>query len=523
MIKKRFLCTLICVVLAMSVASLSGCNGGEEETTPENGERVEFEFFAHQLNLYAQSDSILEKIEDKFNVKLTLMGAPLEGWMERLSLLINADEVPDTFFFIPNAPAYSASYLNYIRSEMIVPVSDYVSKEKTPHLARLLSSNLYKDLDIDGDYYFIPAPAHPTNHVMYVRQDWLENLGMEHPETIEEFTAMLAAFTNDDPNQSGKDDTYGLTASNIFGWLENFMPSFGISPGWSQDEDGVWHMDAFTPEYRNYLSWLNEIYTKGYMKDEFFLFSQTEANLDFHTGKAGVLIYNGDAQVSNIINHIAQTQPDAKLDFLPMPDGVAPGGYVGTGGWWGGWSFAYSAKDPELLAQIFDYFHSYEGQKLIRLGIEGVHYDYDDDGEVVPNTEARMAEGDGKFIVGSDGVARATYNFGSYFGSMYEIDDEGDVEIKIIRSRYTEWEATERAWEMTNKNIVYMYPPTILDLPSEYASINSRVVDAVNIYAVRIIAGQTDIDTGMERMLRDAKNAGYNRMQEILEEQHSDD
>ncbi|MBO1722884.1 sugar ABC transporter substrate-binding protein, partial [Extibacter sp. GGCC_0201] len=46
-----------------------------------------------------------------------------------------------------------------------------------------------------------------------IRQDWLDNLGLYMPTTAEELLDVMRAFTFDDPDGNGKDDTYGFTAA----------------------------------------------------------------------------------------------------------------------------------------------------------------------------------------------------------------------------------------------------------------------------------------------------------------------
>lgn len=513
---------LAAVILACTalLVTISGCKGGNLDMEIDktiSDKQIEYKFFAHNLNVYAESDRVLKHIEEKFNVKLILDGAPENGWMEKLCLLINADDAPDTFNFIPNDFTYSSAYYNFVEKKMILPLSDLMSEEDTPNLLRLFGCNLYKDLKIDGKYYFVPSPTQPTNHILYVRKDWLDRLGMSEPQTLEEFTEMLRAFTEDDPDRNGKKDTYGLAASKVFEWLNNFKPTFGVSPGWQKDKNSAWQLDAFTQGYADFLSWLKGIYSKGYMKQEFYLYDDTDAENDFINGKAGCFFSNGDLKVGGVVSKLAKVDKNAVLGVLAMPDGKGKGGYVGTGGWWGGWSIAYSAPEPLRLAKILDYLHSDEGQMTRLYGLEGIHYTLDENGEIVPNYEERAAEGTNKFPAGDDGKARAFYSFGAYFGSGYTVEN-GEIKLKIFKNIYTYPDLTAEAWEKTNKNLVYQYPATGMELPAEFGKLSTKVADKVNIYSVRIVAGNIDFDEGFSRMKAEAESVGYAELQKMLKE-----
>lgn len=517
MFKKGITVFLMFVVCILSISGCGNKNLDIKIDKTISDKTIEYKLFAHNLNVYAESDRILKSIEDKFNIKISLEGAPENGWMEKLCLLINANDAPNAFNFIPNDYTYSSSYYNFVKKGMILPISDLLSEKDTPNINKLLNCDLYKNLTIDGKYYFVPSPTYPTNHVMYVRKDWMDKLGISEPTTLDQFTSMLKAFTENDPDGNGQKDTYGLSASKVFEWLNNFKATFNVKPGWSKDAGGKWQLDAFTPEYGNFLKWMGDIYTKGYMKSEFYLYDDTEAENDFINGKAGCYITNGDLKVGGMVSKLAKVNKTAVIDTLAMPDGSGKGGYVGTGSWWGGWSISYDAPEPFRLVKLLDYLHSPEGQMTRLYGIENIHYTIDAGGSLVPNFTERKNEGDKKFPAGDDGKARSIYSFGAYFGSGYTINGTS-LKIKTFSSVYTEPEKTQRAWDQTNKNIVYQFPATGMELPSEFSKLSMKVNDSVNIYSVRIIAGSIDFDAGITKMKEEINAAGYSRMQDLLVE-----
>ena len=58
--------------------------------------------------------------------------------------------------------------------------------------------------------YVIPQVLEYGRNGAMIRQDWLDNLGLEMPTTQEAFVEVLRAFKNDDPNGNG--------------WLMKFQP-----------------------------------------------------------------------------------------------------------------------------------------------------------------------------------------------------------------------------------------------------------------------------------------------------------
>ena len=478
-------------------------------------ETITYTVFAADLNLLADSDRVLQHIEEKFNIKLQIEGAPSANWMESLSTRINADDPPDLFHFIPNHYLYTDAYYNFVEKGMILPISDYFSEEETPSLSGLMSCQPFSRLTIQDKYYFIPSITSPKGNVFYVRKDWMENVGItKKPETIEEFEDMLKRFTKNDPNQNGKKDTYGLTLSKTFEWTQTLLPTFNVTPEWTE-VDGTWQYHPFTKNYRDFLQWMSGLYDKGYLKNEFFLYDDAEALSDFVGGKAGCII-QGWSSAESIEESLKRMDENAELDVIAMPDGIGQGATVDAeGNWWGGWSISYKAKEPYRLVKLLEYFHSEEGQMDICCGLEGIHYTIDEQGEVRPNIEERKKEPEGHFINANDQTPRGFYSFGTRFTYPYTIQDNR-VAWKPINSIYANYDLVSRAYDTTRENVVYAFPNSSTELPGDFALKMISVYEKVETYSVRIVAGLVGLDEGLQAMKDEARD--YPAMQEMMTE-----
>lgn len=86
--------------------------------------------------------------------------------------------------------------------------------DKMPNYKRMLEE--YPIIDklckVNGKRYRIGKMANVLpNHTIVIRKDWLDNLGLSIPETPEELLEICRAFTEDDPDGNGKDDTWGIS------------------------------------------------------------------------------------------------------------------------------------------------------------------------------------------------------------------------------------------------------------------------------------------------------------------------
>ena len=52
--------------------------------------------------------------------------------------------------------------------------------------------------------------AYNDDMVLWLRQDWMDKLGLQAPKTLADFENIMDAFVNKDPDGNCKKDTLGL-------------------------------------------------------------------------------------------------------------------------------------------------------------------------------------------------------------------------------------------------------------------------------------------------------------------------
>jgi putative aldouronate transport system substrate-binding protein len=118
----------------------------------------------------------------------------------------------------------------------------------------------------DGGIYWLGfnrAGVHMVGTV--IRGDWLEKLGMELPETTDEFVRAMKAFRDQDMNGNGiSDDELPWAEWNTTVFYKSMFPSFGMQAGgatdWVQDETGLLSFAFTTENYKELMEWLNMVY-----------------------------------------------------------------------------------------------------------------------------------------------------------------------------------------------------------------------------------------------------------------------
>ena len=233
------------------------------------------------------TNAFTEWIEEKTGVSLTFIEIRCENLTERMNVLLAAGDLPDILM----NTGLSDSEINYYgRSGLFRPFNAYIEEygsvikevfEKKPMVKPMIS-------DSEGNIYALPRITECYHcfrgKKVWYYKPWMDQLGLEIPETTEEFYRMLKAVKTGDPNGNGEPDEIPYTGSNI-GWDGSniidfitgsfiYAPDIG-GPGLTLDAGTV--RSAFVqPEYREALRYMNRLYEEELIND--ITFTMTSAD-----------------------------------------------------------------------------------------------------------------------------------------------------------------------------------------------------------------------------------------------------
>lgn len=202
---------------------------------------------------------------------------------EKRNLDISSGDLPDAIF---NAAAGDYDLLSWAKNDIIVPVDELVD-QYMPNLKKIYEEHPeYKELSTapDGKMYSFPwieelgagkESIHTVSDMAWINVEWLDNLDLEMPETTDELMEVLEAFKTQDPNGNGKDDEIPLSFINGAGNedMKLLFGAFGIGDNDDHlvvDNDGKLDFTADNPEYKEAVTYFNEMQTKGLIDKEAF-------------------------------------------------------------------------------------------------------------------------------------------------------------------------------------------------------------------------------------------------------------
>ncbi|MDQ0192507.1 extracellular solute-binding protein [Paenibacillus wynnii] len=190
----------------------------------------------------------------------------------------------------------------------------------------------------DGKRMGIPILENAYNNdpVMYIREDWLKKLNLKAPTNLTELETVLDAFTNQDPDGNGKNDTTGLSVgfkNNLNTWMSDagwIFGMFGAMPNqWNKTADNQLVYGSVQPEMKQGLATLQGWMKNGYISSESGLYDETKASEAFTAGKSGIIV--GPYWMTGWpIPDLQKNVPTAEYKTYPLPAG--PDGTVGRHG-----------------------------------------------------------------------------------------------------------------------------------------------------------------------------------------------
>lgn len=157
--------------------------------------------------------------------------------------------------------------------------------------------------------------------LIWIRTDWLDNLGLEPPRTMDELIEIAKAFTEKDPDQNGVNDTFGLAATHYL-WdpvagLAGFMAGYHAYPQlWIDDGNGGLVYGGIQPEVKVALAQLQELYRQGVLDPSFALKKGEQVKQDIADGKIGIMY--GEQWGAFHVAGSRDTDPNANWQAYPI-------------------------------------------------------------------------------------------------------------------------------------------------------------------------------------------------------------
>ncbi|MFD2114644.1 extracellular solute-binding protein [Paenibacillus yanchengensis] len=405
MAKKKKLYSAISILLSMAMLT-AACTSAPEEKTPSTPEKNQAPVTTSypleagvtltswqplnnnllSVNIQNMADTSFGKeLEKQTGVKVTYTHPPVGQTSEKFNLMVASNELPDVIEY--TWTAYPGGPEKAIKDKVILPLNDIID-QYAPNLKRIMEANpeVARQLKTDsGQYYVFPMLRESVSQLVYqgpvVRKDWLDELGLPVPETIDEWYEMLKAF------KEKKNAISPFTAKYAGGkWdiADVFIGAYRTSNGFYLDDEGKVRYGPYDPQFKEALTLLRKWYEEGLIDKDFSIPDADGKTLDnkITSGISGATV----GLIGGGMGRWLDTMKDKDLNYevVGVPYPVLNKGekaFIGQRDFEynpsNSAAIAASSKNVEIAARWLDYAFSEKGNMLFNYGIEGESYELD--------------------------------------------------------------------------------------------------------------------------------------------------
>ncbi|MDF2935393.1 MAG: hypothetical protein K0Q90_766 [Paenibacillaceae bacterium] len=311
-------------------------------------------------------------IREQSGIDVKVVPVPRNQAQDKLNVLIASKQAPDLIW------EYDRNYIGKLITQgAIQPVDQYIEKYSTSYKKYLQEHPELKPyLTFEGKMYAVATERtldSIANHGMWIRQDWLDKLGLKTPTTMDELITVAKAFKDQDPDGNGKADTTPLVGSTTFDAYSAMNAA--INNQWYL-EDGKMKYGATLDRFGDTLALEKQMYEAGLVDKEYLTDKNFQrANQLWTTGKAGIYVASwGSGAMEVHIRDMWKNVPDANpvpLEPVSTKNGrfglyqeTAPFIFV---------AFNKEMQNPKAAVEYLDWLVDKGWMTLVN-GTEGVHY-----------------------------------------------------------------------------------------------------------------------------------------------------
>ena len=418
---KRILALILFVVLlSTSMFTLASCKKPDGGNTA--GDEINYDIDLAQKPtlqvLMPNSGKSIDAVNTSSNATLI---ESLTGYKVTYTQLPTDAATTLSTIFMDKTPYHAMKltkdqFSDYVKDDLLVDITDALSVF-APDILANISAESWEVVTVDGRIYGIPERASSDNieNPIVLNYDLMLQLGLDEPETLDEFTEVLEAMTE----YLGKPAlTFDMNTPLVYA----ISAAFGIYSYWQEyDGEVLFYMNA--PRYKEYVEYMNDLFNRGLIDQEVSTNEAANCNTRFVNGfkansegaKAGAYatsLWSVPAIVTALESNgiIDATQANGELDqylyyvrALKENAGDAEKVYRSSG-------YTYITAIPYYMAAEAGYALDWMNSKIkdtetednfrqMVIGEEGTHWTQDTKGNYLPLLPAFAEKDDASYYM----------------------------------------------------------------------------------------------------------------------------
>ena len=480
---KRTLAMILAACMAMPLAACGSnvtINTGEEMQVVDPAELqfplAEKKTLTGMISYPANTESgpnkrtIFMRMQEQTNVEIDWMAIQSDQWGDKIALNMSNPNLLTDFVFTANFS--DSDLLRYANYGAIIPLEEYIDAympnlsavfEKYPEYRKMST-------DVNGHIWALPwieqlgsekTAIQAVGDMPFINKKWLDFLGLEIPETVDEFEQVLIAFRDHAPELQKE---FGIDGSIIpmscivnDGNQDPALLLNGFGEGYGDCDQGR-HI-AVTDDkevictgtqsgFRDGIEWLHKLYEEDLIDPEAFTQEWSTYVAKGKSGRYGVCFSWDVGNIDNIVDWVPLPALTADVRNITPENGSFTSGYDR-----GRCVVTAVAKEPALVCAWLDQMYAPIQSPQNNWGTYGEDDDFDifemstnDAGEPMLK-HAALGDASPVEVREAESVNGPLAVLDEYYGVYVTCPDDAQYRLDWIKDIYTQ-----------DMNTEYVYP-----------------------------------------------------------------
>lgn len=447
-----------------------------------------------------------QELSKRTGIQFVIKTPPVGQEKDQFNLMVASGTLPDIIDGSGVRNFYPGGQSKAYGDGIIIKLND-LQEKYAPDLMKIYKKYPGVDAyakDDAGNYLGIPFIRGQielcTYNGMIIRQDWLDDLGLQMPETIDDWHTVLTAFKQ----------KKGATAPLLDVFCQQFMGAYGISNGYFM-EDGKVKYGWSDPRYKDFLTEMAKWYKEGLIDPEIATNNSKTRDAKACSEKTGAFNGNAGGGIGKYMKQMETTKPKYKLAGAPNPvlkKGEGNRFYLTepTVSSSVCCSITPKCKNPDVAMAFLNYGFTDDGYLLYNFGIEGTSYNWVDG--YPKYTDAITKDPKGLSMAATIQLYARSANQGPFvqdprYLEQYQALPEQNEAIKTWSSHSEKDEGA---------NLAYLRGVLNQDESNAVASIDTQIVTYVSEMQYKFMEGQQALtDSAFDAYVSQLKTLGLEK------------
>ena len=474
-------------------------------------------FFMNGLVSDMSTDiNTLRLLQEYCNIKIEVRAVGDSVINEQFNLMCSSGDFTDIIYGTAN---YSRGYDAAIEDEIIIDLYD-LAEEYAPNFMYFLNTDKAIRNELITDIGALPAiatiykDAGCENGGMLLRGDWLRELNMEVPKTLDELHTYIQTCMKEYGTQ-------GICLGNAMGDNKAddvlYSYAYDLHAGDYNIIDGEVVYSYLNDSYYDYIRMITDWYADGTIYADFYTAGMGQPDKFFAAGQSPLV--SGTA--ANLATIESYKDPNYEYELLPIEtpklnvEDELHFSWTDTHSQIKGrdtWAISTACEDPEGIMMVVNYLFSEEGELLFNYGDEGGSFEYDENGnpqytELVTNNPDGLSYMDACFIYVSAAASNHMPGILDLKATYYYFDD-------------AEWQVLE-TFSTCDADGTYNMPKGVAlnaEESEEYAMLYSDISTYASTEIMKFVMGQSELTEESFQTVQDTIiEMGGERMEELYQ------